>query len=41
MVELDSVTLIRMPGFNYYFLQELINYIENNGMADLLKLWVR
>ena len=37
ILEYDSGALIKMPGFNYHFLQEFINYIENNGLADLLK----
>jgi hypothetical protein len=37
ILEHDAAALIKMPGFTYHFLQEFISYIENNGMAELLK----
>lgn len=37
ILEHDSAAFSKLPGFNYHFLQEFISYVENNGMADLLK----
>ncbi|MBS1744239.1 MAG: hypothetical protein JST81_14510 [Bacteroidetes bacterium] len=37
ILEYDSASLLRKPGFNYHFLQEFIAYIEKNKMTDLLK----
>ncbi|MEO8772605.1 MAG: hypothetical protein ABI402_21090 [Ferruginibacter sp.] len=37
ILKYDSAALTRLPGFNYHFLQEFISYIENKGLADLLK----
>ena len=37
ILEHDSAALIKMPGFNYHFLQEFVSYMEKNEITHLLK----
>jgi hypothetical protein len=37
LLEVEAADLLRKPGVTYHFLQEFVQYLEENGQAHLLK----